>query len=71
VAAFFPEDTAKWLEAFGKNLDIFTLWIVALIAIGFGATNPKKLKGGSSLGIAFGMFAAYLVIRVGLAFALS
>jgi hypothetical protein len=29
------------------------------------------LKGGISFGIAFGMFAAYLVIRVGLAFALS
>ncbi len=71
LAAFFPEDTAKWLQAFGKNMDIFTLWVVALIAIGFAATNPKKLKGGTSFGIAFGMFAAYLVIRVGLAFALS
>ncbi len=71
LAAFFPEDTAKWLQAFGKNIDIFTLWVVVLIAIGFAATNPKKLKGGTSFGIAFGMFAAYLVIRVGLAFALS
>jgi hypothetical protein len=71
VAAFFPEDTGKWLEALGKNLDVFTLWVVALIAIGFAATNPKKLKSGTSFGIAFGMFATYLVIRVGLAFALS
>lgn len=71
LAAFFPEDSAKWLQAFGKNMDIFTLWVVALIAIGFAATNPKKLKGGTSFGIAFGMFAAYLVLRVGLAFALS
>ena len=71
LAAFFPEDTAKWLQAFGKNMDIFTLWVVALMAIGFAATNPKKLKGGTSFGIAFGMFAAYLVIRVGLAFAFS
>src|SRR6266478_1044824 len=55
LAAFFPEDTAKWLLAFGKNMDIFTLWVVALIAIGFAATNPKKLKGGTSFGIAFGM----------------
>ena len=71
LAAFFPEDTAKWLQAFGKNMDIFTLWVVALIGIGFAATNPKKLKGGTSFGIAFGMFAAYVVIRVGLAFAFS
>ena len=71
LAAFFPEDTAKWLQAFGKNMDVFTLWVVALIAIGFAATNPKKLRGGTSFGIAFGMFAGYLAIRVGLAFAFS
>jgi hypothetical protein len=71
LAAFFPEDSAKWLEVFGKNIDIFTLWVVALIAIGFAATNRKKLKGGASFAIAFGMFAVYLVVRVGLAFALS
>jgi len=71
LAAFFPEDAAKWLQAFGKNIDVFTLWVVALIAIGFAATNPKKLKGGTSFGIAFGMFAVYVVIRVGLAFAFS
>ena len=53
------------------NLAAFTLWVVALIGIGFAATNPKKLKGGTSFGIAFGMFAAYVVIRVGLAFAFS
>jgi len=53
------------------NLAAFTLWVVALIGIGFAATNPKKLKGGTSFGIAFAMFAAYVVIRVGLAFAFS
>ncbi len=71
LAAFLPEDSAKWLQVFGKNIDIFALWVVALIAIGFVATNPKKLKGGTSFGIAFGMFAAYLVLRVGIAFAFS
>jgi hypothetical protein len=71
LAAFFPEDTAKWLQAFGKNMDIFARWVVALIGIGFAATDPKKLQGGTSFGIAFGMFAAYVVIRVGLAFAFS
>jgi ABC-type dipeptide/oligopeptide/nickel transport system ATPase component len=44
---------------------------LALMAIGFAATNPKKLKGGTSVGIAFGMFAVYVGIRVGLAFAFS
>jgi hypothetical protein len=71
LAAFLPDGSAKWLVALGKNLDVFTFWILVLIAIGFAAANPKKLKGGTSFGIAFGIFAAWVVLRVGLAFALS
>lgn len=71
VAAFLPEGTPKWLDTLGKNMDVFILWIIILIAIGFAAANPKKLKGGKSFGIAFGVFAFYLLLRVGLAFALS
>jgi len=71
VAALLPEDTPKWLDALCKNLDIFLIWILVLIAMGFAAANPKKLKGGKSYGIAFGAFAVYVVLRVGIAFVLS
>jgi hypothetical protein len=71
LAAFLPEDTPKWLEKFCKNMDIFSIWIVILIAIGFAAANPKKLKGGKSFGIAFGVFALYVLIAVGFAFVFS
>lgn len=71
VAAFLPEDAPKWLEALGKNVDIFIAWILVLIAMGFAVANPKKLKGGSSYAIAFGTFAVYVILRVGIAFVLS
>ena len=71
VAAFLPEESAKWLLALGKNIDIFAIWITFLIAVGFAAANPKKLKGAKSFTIAFGMFATYIVIRVGFAFIFS
>jgi len=71
VAAFLPEDSAKWLVALTKNLDIFILWMTLLIAIGFAVANPKKLKGGKSYGIAFGMLAVWIILRVGIAFAFS
>src|SRR5215469_7038633 len=71
VAALLPEDAPKWLDALCKNLDIFLIWILVLIAMGFTAANPKKLKGGKSYGIAFGAFAVYVVLRVGIAFVLS
>jgi hypothetical protein len=71
LAAFLPEDSAKWLVALGKNLDMFILWITLLIAIGFAAANPKKLKGSKSYTIAFGMLAVWIILRMGIAFAFS
>ncbi len=58
----------KWLDALCKNLDVFVIWYLLLIATGFAATNPKKLKGGKSFTIAFSMMAVYVVLRVGIAF---
>ena len=71
LAALLPEESAKWLVALGKSFDIFTLWTLILIAIGFAALNPRKLKGAKSFSIAFGVWAAYVVCRVGWAFAFS
>ncbi len=71
VAAFLPDDVPKWLDALCKNLDVFVIWYLLLIAIGFAATNPKKLKGGKSFTIAVTVMAVYLVLRVGIAFIFS
>jgi len=71
LGAFLPDDAAKWLVALLKSFDIFTFWTLILIAIGFAATNPKKLKGAKPYVIAFGVWAAYVVCRVGFAFAFS
>ncbi len=71
VASFLPDSIPKWLEALCKNIDVFSLWILILISIGFAAANPKKLKGGKSLTIAASMLALYVVLRVGIAFIFS
>ncbi|MGA2299578.1 MAG: YIP1 family protein [Candidatus Acidiferrum sp.] len=71
VAAFLPDDVPKWLDALCKNVDIFVIWVLVLIAIGFAATNPKKLKGGKSLTIAVTVMAVYVVLRMGIAFIFS
>jgi hypothetical protein len=36
-----------------------------LLAIGFAATNPKKLRGSKSFMIAFSVWAVYVVCHVG------
>jgi hypothetical protein len=42
-----------------------------LLAIGFAATSPKKLKGSKPYMIVFGLWAAFVVCRVGWAFIFS
>jgi len=71
LAAFMPSETAKWLLALGKSIDIFVFWILVLLGIGFAATNPRKLKVGGAIGIAVAVWAAYVVCRVGIAFTFS
>jgi Yip1 domain len=71
LAAILPEDSAKWLVALGKSIDLFSFWTLILLAIGFAATNPRKLKGSKSFSIAFGIWAAFVICRVGWAFIVS
>jgi hypothetical protein len=71
LAAVLPDDAAKWLVALCKSIDIFSIWTLILLAIGFAATNPKKLRGSKAFTIAFSVWAAYVVVRVGWAFIFS
>jgi Yip1 domain len=71
LAAFLPEDSAKWLFTLCKSIDLFVFWTLILVAIGFAAVNPKKLKGAKSFTIAFSVWAVYVVLRVGWAFIIS
>jgi Yip1-like protein len=71
IAALLPEDSSKWLFALCKSIDIFVFWTLILLAIGFAAVNPKKLKGAKPFTIAFTVWAVYVVCRVGWAFIFS
>jgi len=71
LAALLPEESAKWLVTLCKSLDIFTIWILILIAIGFAAVNPRKLKGAKPFTIAFSVWAVFVLIRVAWAFIFS
>ena len=64
VGAFLPESTPKALMALGKSIDIFSIWSLLLISIGFAAVNPKKLKG-KSLSIVIAVWAVYVALKMG------
>ena len=71
LAALLPDEAAKWLVALCKSFDVFTFWTLILLAIGFAAVNPKKLKGSKSYTIAFSVWTVFVVLRVGWAFIFS
>lgn len=64
VAAFLPDDTPKWLEALGQSLELFWIWTLALVAIGFSAANPKKIKPAGAFLTAFGIWAIWVLGKV-------
>jgi len=71
LAVLLPDDAAKWLVALCKNIDLFEIWKLLLLGMGFAAVNPKKLKGAKSYTIVFGVFVAYVVCRTAIAFVMS
>jgi hypothetical protein len=64
LGVLVPEDAAKWLMTLCKSIDIFSFWMLILIAVGFAAVNPRKLKFGPSFLIAFGVWAAFVLVKV-------
>lgn len=71
VAAFLPDRSAAWLVSLCKSIDIFSIWVLVLVAIGFAAVNPKKLKGSKPYMIALAVWAVFVVLRVGWALIFS
>jgi Yip1-like protein len=71
LAAVLPDDSAKWLVALCKSFDVFSIWTLILLAIGFAATSPKKLRGGKSFTIALSAWLVWVVVRTGVAFIFS
>ena len=53
-AAFLGDNAPVWQLISLGSLDIFAIWAVILMAIGFSAADSKKAPLGKALGISFG-----------------
>lgn len=71
VGAFLESDAPKWLKSLGGSLDLFWIWILVLLAVGFAAANPKKISAGKAFGVVLGLWLVWLVVKVGWAAAFS
>jgi hypothetical protein len=63
--AFLPDDASKWLTALLSSIDIFSIWTLLLLAIGFSATNPKKLSVGKAFALAAAGWLVFVLLKVG------
>jgi hypothetical protein len=64
LKAYLPETAPKPLLALGGSLELFWIWCLVLIAIGFMAANPRKVKPGAAFGIVFGLWAIWVLAKV-------
>lgn len=67
VASFLGGDAPLWQTVLGGSVDIFGIWALFLVAIGFSAADPKKVKLGTAFGIVFGIWAVIVLFFAGLA----
>ena len=64
VGAFLSSDAPKWLAKLGGSLEIFSIWWLALLVIGFCAANPKKISRAAAIGVVFGLWGVLVLAKV-------
>lgn len=69
--ALLSDDAAKWLVSLLGSIDIFAIWTLILLAIGYSATNPKKLSFGKAFILAIIPWIFFIAIKVGITAAFS
>ncbi len=70
-AAIFGSDLPTWQIVPLAFLDVFGIWALLLMAVGFSATDPKKLPFGKSLGIVVSVSVAFMLFFTMLAWVFS
>lgn len=64
--ALLSGDAPKWLQALLGSLDLFSIWSLFLLAVGFSVANPKKIPFSRSLTTFVTLWILWILIKVGL-----
>ena len=68
LAVILPSGTAPFLNSIAGSLDIFTIWYLILLAIGFAAiAGAKNFKPGKTATLVFGVWVVWVLIKAGFA----
>jgi Yip1-like protein len=63
LGLLLPATAAKWLRALAESFDLFTLWILALLSMGYGVAS-RRTMGGALPGV-LAPWIIYVLIKVG------
>jgi hypothetical protein len=66
LAAILPSDASPVVKSLASSFDIFTIWNMVLLSMGFAAiAGAKKFTTGKTATLVFGLWALWIVIKVG------
>jgi len=66
LAVFLPSTASAVIKAVAASLDIFTIWILILMSIGFASiAGSRKIKTGNTATVVFGFWAVYVLLKIG------
>ena len=65
IGAFLePASTPKWLMSLGTSIDVFTLWVLALLATGLSVAS-RKISWSTSFATVLGTWGVYVLVKMG------
>lgn len=66
LAVFLASDASPVIKAIAGSLDVFSIWILILLSIGFAAiAGSRKITTGKAATVVFGFWLVFVVIKVG------
>jgi hypothetical protein len=66
AGAFISAESPAWLRSLGSSIDLFSFWIIILIAIGVSVAGRKMSFGKAFAGVLF-PWALFVLLKVGAA----
>jgi hypothetical protein len=66
---FLGPDAAPWLKSLGASLDVFSIW--TLVLAGFGGALVAKVKPAKGVVMVFIVWILYVLVKTGIAAAMS
>ena len=66
LAAFLSSETPAVIKSLAGSIDIFTIWVLILLTIGFAAiAGARKITTSKTATVVFGFWAVYVLIKMG------